>query len=67
MSKKTIEEKYQKKTQIEHILDRPDSYIGDIDKIDRLSELFIRLIACLILFKRFGGSKPSPALYHCIL
>jgi len=27
---KTIEQKYQKKTQKEHILDRPDSYIGDI-------------------------------------
>jgi len=30
--KKTIEEKYQKKTPIEHILDRPDSYIGDNKK-----------------------------------
>jgi len=29
---KTIEQKYQKKTQKEHILDRPDSYIGDIKK-----------------------------------
>ena len=28
--KKTIEEKYKKKTQKEHILDRPDSYIGNI-------------------------------------
>ena len=28
--KKTIEQKYQKKTQKEHILDRPDSYIGDV-------------------------------------
>ena len=27
---KTIEQKYQKKTQIEHILLRPDTYIGDI-------------------------------------
>ena len=30
MPKKTIEEKYQKKTPIEHILDRPDTYIGDV-------------------------------------
>lgn len=30
VSEKTIEQKYQKKTQKEHILDRPDSYIGDI-------------------------------------
>ena len=30
MSKsKTVEEKYQKLTQIEHILKRPDTYIGD--------------------------------------
>ena len=29
-STKTIEEKYQKKSQIEHILLRPDTYIGDI-------------------------------------
>ena len=27
---KTIEEKYQKKTQLEHILTRPDSYVGEI-------------------------------------
>jgi DNA topoisomerase II len=31
-TEKTIEQKYQKKTQKEHILDRPDSYIGDIKK-----------------------------------
>jgi DNA topoisomerase II len=30
MPKKTVEQKYQKKTQIEHILTRPDTYIGDI-------------------------------------
>ena len=27
---KTIEEKYQKKTPVEHILTRPDTYIGDV-------------------------------------
>ena len=27
---KTIEQKYQKKTQLEHILTRPDSYVGEI-------------------------------------
>lgn len=30
MSKKSIEEKYQKKSPIEHILTRPDTYIGDV-------------------------------------
>ncbi|KAK1401008.1 putative DNA topoisomerase II [Heracleum sosnowskyi] len=31
-TKKTIEETYQKKTQLEHILLRPDTYIGSIEK-----------------------------------
>ena len=30
MSQQTIEQKYQKKTPIEHILDRPDTYIGNV-------------------------------------
>jgi DNA topoisomerase-2 len=30
MSKKTIEEVYQKKTQLEHILLRPDTYVGSV-------------------------------------
>ncbi|XP_068651823.1 DNA topoisomerase 2-like [Aristolochia californica] len=32
LGKKTIEETYQKKTQLEHILLRPDTYIGSIEK-----------------------------------
>jgi DNA topoisomerase II len=28
---KTIEEKYQKKTQLEHVLLRPDTYIGSVE------------------------------------
>lgn len=31
-TKKTIEETYQKKTQLEHILLRPDTYVGSIEK-----------------------------------
>jgi DNA topoisomerase-2 len=31
--KKTIEETYQKKTQLEHVLDRPGMYVGDIDRV----------------------------------
>jgi DNA topoisomerase II len=31
-NKKTIEQMYQKKTQLEHILLRPDTYIGSIEK-----------------------------------
>ena len=30
---KTIEETYVKKTQLEHVLDRPGMYIGDIDRV----------------------------------
>ena len=30
--KKTIEEMYQKKTQLEHILLRPDTYVGSVEK-----------------------------------
>ena len=30
---KTIEETYVKKSQLEHVLDRPGMYIGDIDRI----------------------------------
>lgn len=36
---KTIADKYQKKTQLEHILDIPDTYIGSIEKVD--SELYV--------------------------
>ncbi|KAG0472850.1 hypothetical protein HPP92_014707 [Vanilla planifolia] len=32
VGKKTIEEMYQKKTQLEHILLRPDTYIGSVEK-----------------------------------
>jgi len=31
--KKTVEEKYQKKSQLEHILLRPDTYIGSIERL----------------------------------
>jgi len=29
---KTVEEEYQKKTQLEHVLLRPDTYIGSIEQ-----------------------------------
>jgi len=34
--KKTVESTYQKKTQLEHILLRPDSYIGSVEKVSEL-------------------------------
>lgn len=33
----SVEEKYTKKTQLEHILDRPDTYIGDVEPIMKSS------------------------------
>ena len=32
---KTIEETYQKKTQLEHILLRPDTYVGSVEKMSQ--------------------------------
>jgi hypothetical protein len=32
MKGKTIEEIYKKKTQLEHILDRPDTYVGKFEE-----------------------------------
>ena len=41
MAKSTkIADKYQKKTQLEHILDIPDTYIGSVDKIDEKLYVF---------------------------
>ena len=34
MDKKTVEEIYQKKSQLEHILLRPDTYVGNIEKTE---------------------------------
>jgi len=34
-SKKTVEETYQKKSQLEHILIRPDTYIGSVEQIEQ--------------------------------
>ena len=39
MSKKDLSKNYAKKTQYEHIVDLPDSYIGSIEKIQE--ELYI--------------------------
>jgi DNA topoisomerase II len=38
--KKTIEETYQKKTLLEHVLHRPGMYIGDIEKVTREHWIF---------------------------
>ena len=35
-SKKSVEQIYQKKTQLEHILLRPDTYVGSCEKTDSL-------------------------------
>jgi DNA topoisomerase II len=40
MSAKTNEQKYQKKTPREHVLLRPDTYIGDIDPTDEMMWIY---------------------------
>ncbi|PKA63063.1 DNA topoisomerase 2 [Apostasia shenzhenica] len=40
VGKKTIEETYQKKTQLEHILLRPDTYVGSVEKHTQLLWVF---------------------------
>lgn len=39
-STKTVEETYQKKTQLEHILLRPDTYIGSVEKVQQTLWIF---------------------------
>eukprot|EP00894_Picocystis_sp_ML_P000600 jgi/Pico_ML_1/51117/g2201.t2 len=39
-SAKTVEETYQKKTQLEHILLRPDTYIGSVEKVQQTLWVF---------------------------
>uniref|UniRef100_A0A2P2I0M0 DNA topoisomerase 2 n=1 Tax=Hirondellea gigas TaxID=1518452 RepID=A0A2P2I0M0_9CRUS len=38
--KRTVEKTYQKKTQLEHILLRPDSYIGSVEKVTEIMWVF---------------------------
>lgn len=41
-SKLSVERVYQKKTQLEHILLRPDTYIGSVEPVTQVSPLFNR-------------------------
>lgn len=63
MVEKSIEKTYQKKTQIEHILLRPDTYIGSIEKheadmwvLDEKKEKFEKRTITYVpgLYKIFG-------------
>jgi DNA topoisomerase-2 len=73
--KKTVEEMYQKKTQLEHILIRPDTYIGSVEPVTQpmfvLDEASDRIVNRQItftpgLFKIFDESKyavcPAPKI-----
>jgi len=66
--KKTVEEMYQKKTQLEHILIRPDTYIGSVEPLTKsmfiLDEATDRIVSRQItytpgLYKIFDESKYS--------
>lgn len=37
----SVERIYQKKTQLEHILLRPDTYIGSVEQVTQVSELML--------------------------
>jgi DNA topoisomerase-2 len=39
LNTKTVEQKYQKKTPIEHVLERPDTYVGSVERITK--QMFI--------------------------
>ena len=45
---KTIEQRFQKKTQIEHILLRPDTYIGQITKEQEMMWIFDEVLEKII-------------------
>lgn len=79
--KKTVEEIYQKKSQLEHILLRPDTYIGSVERLTQ--EMFVldqatnKIVNRKItytpgLFKIFDESKCYESsdvriVYPCIL
>ena len=61
--KKSIEEVYQKKTQIEHVLLRPDTYIGSVEAVtkemwvwdERAERIVLKTVSYVPgLFKIFG-------------
>jgi hypothetical protein len=62
--KKTIEDTYQKKSQLEHVLHRPGMYIGDIETVSterwvveivrmEMVSLFVRLLITVLVCIRF--------------
>lgn len=72
--KKTIEEIYQKKSQLEHILLRPDTYIGSVERLtqnmwilDKDTEKIVNREITFTpgLFKIFDESKSCVA--RCVL
>lgn len=47
-AKGTIEKIYQKKTQLEHILLRPDTYIGSVERTTELMWIFDKTKECMV-------------------
>lgn len=75
-AKKTVEELYQKKTPLEHILLRPDTYIGSVQLqpqplwvYDRAtSRMAHRTITyCPGLYKIFGKSHKLSIIYRSFI
>lgn len=59
MDSKTLEQKYQKKTPIEHILDRPDTYVDNTKVQEDLMDIFDNDLQRVIR----KNIKYVPALY----
>ena len=49
MEQKSLSKQYQKKTDKEHILDNPDTYIGSVENVDSTIWLFNndKIISCI--------------------
>lgn len=50
-SKLSVERVYQKKTQLEHILLRPDTYIGTVEPITQVSAEQMTFLVCTLSLK----------------
>ena len=42
----SVERIYQKKTQLEHILLRPDTYIGTVERMEQVCKILATIVYC---------------------
>lgn len=74
--KGTIEKIYQKKTQLEHILLRPDTYIGSVERTTELMWVFDKSKECMVQrelnfvpgkYKNYNTFIPSILVIDCTI